>query len=110
MAMPPPTAEGLADLDDLVSAVGAVHLVKRRPLFGCPAVWHDGGKPFLSLWGDDIVFRLAGEELQSALALPGAAMFEPTAGRKMNGWVRVPRESFGHWHDLAQKAAATPLA
>jgi hypothetical protein len=109
MAMPPPTAAGLADLDDIASAVGAVHLVTRRPLFGCPAIWHEGGKPFLSLWGDDLVFRLAGEELISALALPGAAMFEPTAGRKMTGWVRVPRGSSNHWHDLAQQAAATPL-
>ena len=109
MAMPPPTAAGLADLDDLAAAVGAVHLVKRRPLFGCPAIWHDGGKPFLSLWGDDMVFRLAGEERDAALALPGAAMFEPMTGRKMNGWVRVPRGSSGRWHDLAHQAAATPL-
>jgi hypothetical protein len=109
MAMPPPTAEGLADLDDLASAVGAVQLVTRRPLFGCPAIWHQGGKPFLSLWGDDMVFRLAGAELAEALALPGAAMFEPMAGRKMNGWVRVPRSSSSDWYELAQRAAATPL-
>ena len=109
MAMPPPTAAGLADLDDLASAVGAVRLVTRRPLFGCPAIWHQGGKPFLSLWGDDMVFRLAGAELAEALAMQGAAMFEPTAGRKMNGWVRVPRSSSSDWYDLAQKAAATPL-
>ena len=64
MEMPPPTAAGLADLDDL------------------PA----------------------------AFALPDAAMFEPMAGRKMTGWVRVPRGSSDHWHDLAQQAAATPLA
>jgi len=110
MAMPPPTAAGLADLDDLVAAVGAVHLVKRRPLFGCPSIWHDPGKPFLSLWGDDMVFRLADDDLPAALALPGAAMFEPMAGRKTTGWVRVPRGSSDHWHDLAQQAAATPLA
>ena len=110
MAMPPPTAAVLADLDDLVAAVGAVHLVKRRPLFGCPSIWHDPGKPFLSLWGDDMVFRLADDDLPAALALPGAAMFEPMAGRKMTGWVRVPRGSSDHWHDLAQQAAATPLA
>lgn len=89
MKMPPPTAAGLADLDDLASAVGAVYLVKRRPLFGCPSVWHEPGKPFLSLWGDDMVFRLAGDEVEAALALPGAVPFEPMAGRKMTGWVRV---------------------
>jgi hypothetical protein len=109
MAMPTPTPSGLNDLDDLAGVVGAVHLVRRRPLFGCPSVWHDGGKPFLSLWGDDLVFRLAGDDLAAALTLPGAATFEPGAGRKMTGWVRVPRESSGHWHDLALKAAATPL-
>ena len=110
MPMPTPTVEGLADLGDLTAAVGVVHLVKRRPLFGCPAIWHDGGKPFLSLWSDDMVFRLAGDDAEAALALPGAIPFEPMAGRKMTGWVRVPRESSRHWHNLAQKAAATPLA
>jgi hypothetical protein len=109
MAMPTPSAEGLADLDDLAAAVGAVHLVVRRPLFGCPSVWHQGGKPFLSLWGDDMVFRLAGAEVEDALALPGAATFQPMPGRPMTGWVRVPRTSSEHWADLAQKAAATPL-
>jgi hypothetical protein len=57
-----------------------------------------------------MVFRLADDDLPAALALPGAAMFEPMAGRKMTGWVRVPRGSSDHWHDLAQQAAATPLA
>jgi hypothetical protein len=108
--MPPSTAAGLADLDDLMAAVGTVHLVKRRPLFGCPAVWHDGGKPFMSLWGDDIVFRLAGADLEAALALPDAALFEPMPGRRMGGWVRVPRTASRHWPDLAQQAAATPLS
>ena len=110
MKMPPPTAAGLADLDDLASAVGAVYLVKRRPLFGCPSVWHEPGKPFLSLWGDDMVFRLAGDEVEAALALPGAVPFEPMAGRTMTGWVRVSRASSDHWHDLAHQAAATPLS
>ncbi len=36
------------------------------------------------------------------------ALVEPTAGRRMNGWVRVPRSSSSDWHDLAQQAAATP--
>ncbi|HSN10687.1 MAG TPA: hypothetical protein VLS51_01070 [Propionibacteriaceae bacterium] len=109
MAMPTPSTEGLADLDDLAAAVGTVHLVVRKPLFGCPAVWHQGGKPFLSLWGDDMVFRLAGAEVDAALALPGAATFEPRAGHPMTGWVRVSRTASEHWPDLAQKAAATPL-
>ena len=109
MAMPPPTAAGLADLDDLTAAVGAVHLVVRRPLCGCPAIWHAGGTPFVSLWGDDMVVRVAGGQLEAALGLPAAAMVEPTAGRRMNGWVRVPRSSSNDWHDLARQAAATPL-
>jgi len=110
MAMPPPTAAGLADLDDLASALGTVHMVKRRPLFGCPAIWHDGGKPFLSLWGDDMVFRLTGADLAAALTLPGAGMFEPMAGRTMGGWVRVPRGPSVDWYALSQQAASTPLS
>jgi hypothetical protein len=104
------SAQGRREIVEIREALGAVHLVKRRPLFGCPAIWHDGGKPFLSLWGDDMVFRLTGAELAAALALPGAAMFEPMAGRTMNGWVRVPRGPSADWYDLAQQAASTPLA
>ena len=107
--MPPPTPAGLEDLDDLAGAVGSVHPVRRRPLFGCPAVWHEGGKPFVSLWGDDMVFRLAGHDLAAALALPGASTFEPRAGHPMTGWVRVPRSASARWHDLALQAASTPL-
>ena len=110
MAMPEPTPEGLADLEDLTSAVGAVLPVQRKPLFGCPSIWHAGGKPFLSLWGDDMVFRLAGADLDVALALPGALPFEPMTGRRMTGWVRVPRTASAHWTGLAQQAAATPLS
>ena len=47
MKMPPPTAAGLADLDDLASAVGAVHLVMRRPRFDCPS----GAVPFEPMAG-----------------------------------------------------------
>lgn len=108
--MPPPTPAGLVDLDDLTAAVGVVRPVKRKPFFGCPATWHDGGKPFMSLWGDDMVFRLAGDHVAAALTLPGAATFEPAPGRPMTNWVRVPRSASDHWHDLAQQAAATPLA
>ena len=110
MPMPPPTPEGLADLADLTAAISTARPVVRRPLFGCPATWHAGGKPFMSLWGDDMVFRLAGADLSAALALPGAATFEPAAGRPMTGWVRVPRTAGSHWHDLAVQAAATPLS
>jgi hypothetical protein len=64
----------------------------------------------MSLWGDDLVFRLAGPDLEAALALPGAATFEPAAGRPMTGWVRVPRSEVNHWHDLAVQAVTTPLS
>ena len=64
------------------------------------------GKAFAGLYGDDMVFKLAGQAHAEALALDGAHLFEPMAGRPMKAWVQVPPTHETQWAELARKAEA----
>ncbi len=75
-------------------------------MFGMPSIKRRGGKAFAGLYGDDMVFRLEGEAQETALALEGAHLFEPMAGRPMKAWVQVPPTHETQWPDLARKAEA----
>jgi len=45
-----------------------------------PSVKGGDGKAFAGLYGDDVVFKLAGDAHARALALDGARLFELMAG------------------------------
>jgi hypothetical protein len=52
-----------------------------------------------------MVFKLPDEaERKRALALDGAHLFEPTAGRQMKEWVVVPVTHASRWAALATTA------
>ena len=63
--------------------------VQRRPMFGYPAAFV-GGSMATCLFADRWVVRLPRDEIDAAVA-GGAEPFEPMAGRKMTGFVVVPR-------------------
>jgi hypothetical protein len=74
-------------------------------MMGMPTLYL-GGKAFAGLFGDAMVFKLDGEAHAAALALPRAALFDPSGmGRPMKAWVRVPREQASAWTNLAGSAA-----
>jgi hypothetical protein len=53
-----------------------------------------------------MVFKLEGEAHATALALPGAMLFDPSGmGRPMKAWVRVPLEQASQWPRLASSGA-----
>jgi len=79
--------------------------VSKSQMFGMPCV-KVNGKAFASLNGGAMVFKLAGEERGRALALSGAKLFEPMAGRAMKEWVEVPVEAGEAWQALAENALA----
>jgi hypothetical protein len=86
---------------ELVRAVGATP----GKMMGMPTLYL-GGKAFAGLFGDAMVFKLDGEAHAAALALPGAALFDPSGmGRPMRAWVRVPLEEAAAWPSLATSAA-----
>jgi len=82
------------------------HVVKVS-MFGMPAIKRRGGKAFCGMYGDDMLFKLAGEDHARALSLNGAHLFEPMAGRPMKAWVQVPPEHVAQYGDLARAAEAS---
>lgn len=58
-------------------------------MFGQPAAFARGNL-FLGVFGDDIFVRLGEADRQEALAIPGAKLFAPMAGRPMREYVVLP--------------------
>ena len=76
-------------------------------MFGMPSVKRRGGRVFAGLYGDDMVFKLEGHAARErVLALDGAHLFEPMAGRPMKAWVQVPPTHETQWAELAREAEA----
>ena len=62
-----------------------------RKMFGYPALFV-GGNLVTGLFADGWMIRLDPTDLAEVLALPGAAPFEPMAGRTMKGYALLPRD------------------
>jgi hypothetical protein len=91
---------------DLLEQVRAVHPdVVGGAMFGMPCA-KAGGKAFMGWYDGGVVFKLDPEPRERALALAGAHLFEPMAGRLMREWVVVPSEHEQAWPDLAEAALA----
>lgn len=81
--------------------------VVRASMFGMPGIKRRGGKAFCGLYGDDMIFKLEGEDHARALSLDGAHLFEPMAGRPMRAWVQVPPKHESQYGELARAAEAS---
>ena len=81
--------------------------VVKASMFGMPGIKRRGGKAFCGLYGDDMIFKLQGEDHARALSLEGAHLFEPMAGRAMKAWVQVPPEHQAQYLDLGRTAEAS---
>lgn len=87
-------------VDDLVARNADVQATK---MMGMPSL-KANGKLFAGQRGDDMVFKLGGDDHARALALEGAHLFEPMAGRQMKEWVVVPNALSNEWFSLAEAA------
>lgn len=82
----------------------AKHGVSISAMFGKRAL-KVAGKAFASLWGDSLVFKLSGDAHARALALKGAARFDPSGmNRPMKQWIVVPKAHAKEWASLAEAA------
>ncbi|MCX6352272.1 MAG: hypothetical protein NTX03_10475 [Bacteroidetes bacterium] len=79
---------------------------KVSKMFGATCIKVPNGKAAFMIYGDDIVFKLTGEELKEALALDGAHLFDPMGNRPMGGWVHLPPIYVDRWYEFAQKSMA----
>jgi hypothetical protein len=84
-----------------IAASLAAEGVADSKMFGMPTL-KINGKAFAGLYDDAMTFKLTGSEHHRALALNGAKLFEPMAGRPMKEWVQVPVGASKEWPALAQ--------
>lgn len=85
MKMPRPSEDAKAAFSKLVPSEPAVAL---KPMFGQLSAFVNGNM-FCGLFGDDLVVRLPEPEI-AKVKQQGGRDFEPVAGHKMGGYVRVP--------------------
>jgi hypothetical protein len=104
--MSKPTEPGIARFTALLEELSAKRDVVKASMFGMPGIKRRGGKAFCGLYGEDMIFKLAGEDHARALTLEGAHLFEPMAGRPMKAWVAVPPEHQSQYGALARAAEA----
>jgi hypothetical protein len=102
--MTKPTDEGRRRFDTVAEELAGELDIQQASMFGMPSLKRRGGKAFAGLYGDDMVFKLDGDGHAEALALEGAHLFEPMAGRPMKAWVQVPPVHEARWPDLARAA------
>jgi hypothetical protein len=91
--------------DDLAARNADVELGQ---MMGMPAI-KAGGKMIggFAQTAGAMVFKLPDPAIRErALALEGAALFDPAGGRPMKEWVQVPPAHAGEWAALAEHALA----
>jgi len=105
--MSKPTEAGIARFTALLEELSGERDVIKASMFGMPGIKRRGGKAFCGLYGEDMIFKLKGEDHAGALSLEGAHLFEPMAGRPMKAWVQVPPEHQSQYGALARAAEAS---
>ncbi len=81
--------------------------VKEGKMFGALCMKTPNGKSAAMFWKDNIVVKLQDKDLEAALSLGGAKIFEPMEGRPMKDWVQIPFEHQDKWKRFAVLSAAT---
>ena len=106
MGLPAPPSGGskaARTYDAIAATLTKARGVVASTMFGMPT-FKVNGKAFAGLAGNAMVFKLTGAHHSAALALAGAHLFEPMAGRPMREWVEVPVAHADAWSLLATRA------
>jgi hypothetical protein len=83
-------ANALKEYEKLVASFGETDGVSVSQMFG-KACLKINGKAFVAQHLEAVVFKLSGPDHARALALPGAALWDPSGkGRPMKEWVALP--------------------
>ena len=94
--------------EELVGDITARYPVHESKMFGMPCLKQENGKVVAGHWKDGgLTVKLTDEaQRESALALPGAQLFDPGMGRVMREWVLVPATQSGEWERLVEQAVS----
>ncbi len=74
-------------------------------MFGALCMKMPNGKSAAMFWKDNIVVKLHGGELNEAMSLDGAKLFEPMEGKPMKDWVQIPFDYKSEWKTFAEISA-----
>jgi hypothetical protein len=78
--------------------------ITQSQMFGKACLKKDG-KAFIAQHKDVVIFKLSGTAHEAALAIEGAALWDPSGkGRPMKAWVAVPASQSRHFKKLAEAA------
>jgi hypothetical protein len=90
---------------ELYLAIGQqLELSHESQLFGKPC-FKINGKPYISFFHNEMVFKLSGEIHKEALSLDGASLFDPSQKKRpMKEWVQLPFDYNQKWKFYAEEA------
>jgi hypothetical protein len=92
--------------DSIAAEITDGHEVVASKMFGMPTL-KVRGKAFAGLFGEAMSFKLGPDDLEKAMKLPGAGVFDPSGmGRAMGGWVLVQQTGQDSWLQLSEQALA----
>jgi len=77
---------------------------KPGKMFGKECIKAANGKALAIFFDGYMVFKLIDDAADDALSLDGSHIFEPSKGRKMNGWIQVPVDYIDQWDAFAEAA------
>ncbi len=77
---------------------------KEGKMFGALCIKAGNGKSGVMFWKEQMVFKLDGGNLDEALSLEGAYLFDPMGGRPMKEWVVVPYNHHDKWKKFSEIA------
>jgi hypothetical protein len=75
---------------------------KESKMFGALCIKAPNGKASAMFYKEDMIFKLEGEPLKSALSLDGAKLFDPMGSRPMGGWVQLSFNYADKWPEIAK--------
>ncbi len=91
--------------DAIAAELAATSPTTLSKMFSMPCLKNSTGKAFAGFHRGTMVFKLTAPQHATALALPGAYLFDPSQqGRPWKEWVEVPAEHASKWRDLALAA------
>ena len=102
--IPKPEKAAIAIYENLADSLEEKLGAERSKMFGMQCL-KVRKKAFCGLFGNDMVFKLTGDEHKEALTLNGAKLFDPSGmNQPMKEWVQVPFVHKRKWESLAIEA------
>lgn len=96
-----------AFLKEFIEELGLPNL-ETVQMFGVPCIRALGGKPVISGYHGDMVFKLGADRVAQVMATSeDCTRFDPSGkGRPFKAWVQVPERAGLDWDALAREALA----